>query len=243
MRSRQVIPLSTKHQIIRALESGETRSAVRKRFQLKNYSNINRIVGQREKIIQLHRYLERARIPMALSNQALAFRDLAAEENEVEDTTTREAVANLGLHMKIGAAIAKELQQALPRIDDELHSFEIELDEAEEEPADDDMDDHDDEEEEQEEDSEDEEEDGVEDPNAEDEEEGEDDDTTSNQVGSGLVNGIKLVKQMQTLLLQIKIVGGIIRSMTEWEDKLMERAAIFKAVVEKETSDAAMEPE
>src|SRR5579872_5564773 len=193
MQSRQVIPLSTKHLIIRALDSGEIRSAVRKRFQLKNYSNINRIVGQREKIIQLHRYLERARIPMALSNQALAFRDLAAEENEVEDTTTREAVANLGLHMKIGAAIAKELQQALPRIDDELHSFEIELDEAEEEPADDDIDDHDDDEEE---DSEDEEEDGNEDLIAddEDEEDGEDDGSTSNQVGSGLKNTNKLVK-------------------------------------------------
>ena len=239
MRSRQVIPLTTKYSVLQALDNGEKRSVVRRRFGLKNYANINRIIGQREKIIQLHGYLKRGRIPMALTNRAMAFSDLVGDEDQADDVSAREVVARLGLHVKIGDAIVKELQQSLPRVDEELHSFELELDDvdgSEEDAGEENA--------EEEQDEEDDNEDAIDDEADEEEDDEDGEENAANQVGSGLAGSTKLAKQLQALLLQVKIVGGIIGSLSEWEDKLMADALRLKAAVEKDSaSNEEMEEE
>jgi hypothetical protein len=48
MYRRSKIPIQTKHAVITAIDRGDTRRAIRDTYQLKNYSNINRILDQRE---------------------------------------------------------------------------------------------------------------------------------------------------------------------------------------------------
>lgn len=213
---RQFIPLSTKFAVLKALGRGDKRRDILKRFGLKHYSNINRIVGQRDSVDQMFSQLHST----AEEEDKMNFRDDdddgdgAQGNGEPNTLVMQELLADLKLQLAIGCSIVKALSNALPIIDAEVVNVETELDHITSMQEDTlDM--------EQEEEDEDDDEGGTEEEESSEEDNGDHEDDSGDENDNDFTS---LKGKCKRLLLEIKIINNTIESLSSWQTKLLENA-------------------